>query len=166
MLYSRSYELFILNVVVCICQTQSPNSLASVPNMDFPGDSVVRDPPAIQETWVRSRLGRSPGRGHGNPLQYACLENPRDRGTWWVTVYRAAKSQTQLKWLNRHAGMHTPRHARFSPQITIHWFFTSVTKHSSVYGKMLETGLIEIIPWICTCSVPSWVPSGYTVGSG
>ena len=29
-------------------------------------------------------LGRSPGEGHGNPLQYSCLENPRDRGAWWV----------------------------------------------------------------------------------
>ena len=32
--------------------------------------------------------GRSPGRGHGNPLQYACLENPMDRGSWRVTVHR------------------------------------------------------------------------------
>ena len=43
-----------------------------------------------------SGLGRSPGGGHGNPLQYSCLENPMDRGTWWVTVQRVAKSQTQL----------------------------------------------------------------------
>ena len=32
-------------------------------------------------------LGRSPGGGHGNPLQYSCLENPVDRGAWWVTVH-------------------------------------------------------------------------------
>jgi len=32
-------------------------------------------------------LGRSPGEGHGNPLQYSCLENPMDRGAWWVTVH-------------------------------------------------------------------------------
>ena len=31
-------------------------------------------------------LGRSPGEGNGNPLQYSCLENPMDRGTWWATV--------------------------------------------------------------------------------
>jgi len=36
--------------------------------------------------------GRSPGGGHGNPLQYACLENPMDRGTWWATVHGVAKS--------------------------------------------------------------------------
>ena len=38
-------------------------------------------------------LGRSPGGGHGNPLQYSCLENPMDRGVWWATVYRVTKSQ-------------------------------------------------------------------------
>ena len=32
-------------------------------------------------------LGRSAGGGHGNPLQYSCLENPMDRGAWWVTVH-------------------------------------------------------------------------------
>ena len=38
-------------------------------------------------------LGRSPGGGHGNPLQYSCLENPMDRGAWWATVHRVAKNQ-------------------------------------------------------------------------
>ena len=42
-------------------------------------------------------LGRSPGEGHGNPLQYSCLENPMDRGAWWAIVPRVAQSQTQLK---------------------------------------------------------------------
>ena len=41
--------------------------------------------------------GRSPGGGHGNPLQYSCLENPVDRGAWWATVHGVIKSQTQLK---------------------------------------------------------------------
>ena len=41
-------------------------------------------------------LGKSPGEGHGNPLQYSCLENPMDRGTWKATVHGVAKSQTQL----------------------------------------------------------------------
>ena len=39
-------------------------------------------------------LGRSPGEGNGNPLQYSCLENSVDRGAWWATVHRVAKSQT------------------------------------------------------------------------
>ena len=39
-------------------------------------------------------LGRSPGGGNGNPLQYSCFENPMDRGTWWATVHGVAKSWT------------------------------------------------------------------------
>ena len=38
--------------------------------------------------------GRSPGGGHGNPLQYSFLENAMDRGAWWATVHRVTKSQT------------------------------------------------------------------------
>ena len=41
-------------------------------------------------------LGRSPGEGNGNPVQYSCLENPVDRGAWQVTVLGVAKSQTRL----------------------------------------------------------------------
>ena len=40
------------------------------------------------------RLGRSPGVGNGNLLQFSCLENPIDRGTWWSTVHGVAKSWT------------------------------------------------------------------------
>ena len=39
-------------------------------------------------------LGRSPGEGNGNPLQYSCLENSMDRGAWWATVHGVAKSRT------------------------------------------------------------------------
>ena len=41
-------------------------------------------------------LGRSTGVGNGNPLQYSCLENSMDRGSWWATVHGATKSLTQL----------------------------------------------------------------------
>ena len=41
-------------------------------------------------------LGRSPGEGNGNTLQYSCLENPMDRGAWWATVHGVSKSQTRL----------------------------------------------------------------------
>ena len=42
-------------------------------------------------------LGRSPGDGNGNPLQYSCLENPMDGGAWWATVHGVAKSQIRLR---------------------------------------------------------------------
>ena len=52
---------------------------------------VVRNLPAnagdIRDMGSIPGSGRSPGGGHGNPLQYSCLENPMDRGAWWVTVH-------------------------------------------------------------------------------
>ena len=45
-------------------------------------------------------LGRSPGGGHGKPLQYSCLENPRDGGARWAAVYGVAQSRTRLKRLS------------------------------------------------------------------
>ena len=52
-------------------------------------------------------LGRSPGEGDGNPLQYSCLENSIDRGAWWATVYGVAKISTGLKRLTRHTSLGT-----------------------------------------------------------
>ena len=51
----------------------------------------------IRDTGSIPLLGRSPGGGHSNALHYSCLENPRDRGAWWPTVHRVAKSWTQLE---------------------------------------------------------------------
>ena len=45
-------------------------------------------------------LGRSLGRGHGNLLQYSCLENPMDRGVWWAIVHKVEQSWTRLKRLS------------------------------------------------------------------
>ena len=59
---------------------------------------VVKNLPAnagdTRDVGSVSKLGRSPGGGHDNPLQYSCLENPMDRGAWWAIVHRVAKSQT------------------------------------------------------------------------
>ena len=49
-------------------------------------------------------VGISPGGAHGNSLQYSCLENPMDRGVWWPTVHRVAKSLTWLKCMHTYAG--------------------------------------------------------------
>ena len=48
-------------------------------------------------------MGSSPGGGHGNPLQYSCLEKPMDRRAWWATDHSVAKSWTQLKQLSMHS---------------------------------------------------------------
>ena len=68
---------------------------------------VVKNPPTsagdIRDMGSVPGLGRSPGGGHGNPLQYSCLENPMDRGAWQPTVHGVAQSQTRLKQLGTHA---------------------------------------------------------------
>ena len=72
----------------------------------FPGGSVGKESPcnarAAANMGSIPDLGKSPGEGHGNPLQYSCLENPMDRGAEWATVHRITKSQTQLKGLSKH----------------------------------------------------------------
>ena len=79
---------------LCLCP---PPGCAVYFGMPFPVDSEVKasacnagDPGSIPG------LGRSPGEGNGNPLQYSCLENLMDGGAWWATVHGVAKSQTRL----------------------------------------------------------------------
>ena len=71
---------------------------------------MVKNPPAnaedIKDAGLIPGSRRSPGGGHGNPLQYSCLENPMDRGAGRVTVPGVAKSQTQLKRLSMHSRKH------------------------------------------------------------
>ena len=61
---------------------------------------MVKNPPAnvgnARDTGLIPGLGRSPGEGNDNPLQYFCLENPVDGGAWWAIVHGIAKSQTRL----------------------------------------------------------------------
>ena len=61
-------------------------------NMGFPGGSDSRDSACnTGDPDSVPGLGRSPGEGKGNPLQYYCLGNPIDRGAWWATVHGVAK---------------------------------------------------------------------------
>ena len=64
----------------------------------FPGGASGEDPPAsvvdIRAMGSIPGLGRFPGEGNDNPLQYACLKNPRDRGVWRTVVHSVAESDT------------------------------------------------------------------------
>ena len=85
---------------------------------------VVKNPPANgRDTRDMSSipgLGRSPGGGHGNPLQYSCLENPMDRGAWRATVHGVTKSLTWLKWLSTHT------HALNTSGCSLNWCFQAL----------------------------------------
>ena len=65
---------------------------------DFAGSTVVKNLPTNErdtgDVGSISGLGRAPGVGNDNPLQYSCLEKSMDRGAWQVTVHRVAKSLT------------------------------------------------------------------------
>ena len=68
--------------------------------MGFPGGGVVKNPANVGDLRDVGSIpgsGRSPGAGHGNPLQYPSLENPMDRRAWQAIVHQVAKSWTQLK---------------------------------------------------------------------
>ena len=62
---------------------------------------VVKNPPVkardIRDVSSLPGMGRYPGRGRGNPLQYSCLENPTDRGAWRAIAHRVAKTPSGLK---------------------------------------------------------------------
>ena len=64
--------------------------------VDFPNESMDKESTYgagdIGDSGSIPGSGRSPGGGHGNPLQYSHLENPLDREVWWVTVHRVTKS--------------------------------------------------------------------------
>ena len=65
--------------------------------LGFPGGSEVKASAcSVGDSGSIPELGRSPGEGNGNPLQYSCLENPMDGGAWWATVQEVAKSWTRL----------------------------------------------------------------------
>ena len=69
-------------------------------SLGFQGGSMVKISPAssrdAKDTGSIPGLGRSPGVGNGNPLQYFCLGKPMDRGVWWATVHGVSKSLKQL----------------------------------------------------------------------
>ena len=75
----------------------SANQRSTQITRSFPGSASSKEPACqcrLDVRYMDSIPGsrRSPGGGHGNPLQYSCLENPMDRGAWWATVHGVAES--------------------------------------------------------------------------
>ena len=106
----------------------------------------------VRDTGSIPGLGRSSGEGHGNPLQYSCLENPMDRRAWWATVCRVAKSQTQL---NQHAC------------ILVYWYqFGSVTQSCLTLCDPMHCSLPgNSVHWILQARILEWVAMPFSRGS-
>ena len=64
--------------------------------MALVGKNLPANAGAMKDAGLIPGLGRCPGGGNDNPLQYYCLENSMDRGAWWATVHGATESRTQL----------------------------------------------------------------------
>ena len=76
--------------------------LCQRPQRSFPGGSGIKNPPAnTGDVGSIPEWRRSPREGNSSPLQYSCLENPTDRGTWRATVHGVCKRQTRLNNNNK-----------------------------------------------------------------
>ena len=90
--------------VVCFCiKAMAPHSSTlawEIPWMEGPGGLQSMGSLRVGHDSETSLSLSCIGEGHGNPLQCSCLENPRDRGAWWVAVYAVTRSRTRLKRLS------------------------------------------------------------------
>ena len=91
--------------------------------MGFPGGRVVKNPPAnagdTRDAGLIPGSGRASTGGNGNPLQYSCLKNSRDRGSWWASTHRVAKSRSQLS-MHAHAMLNVKIHILWQDDSFLH----------------------------------------------
>ena len=95
----------------------------------------------IRDVGLIPGSGKSPGGGHGHPLQYSCLENSMDIGAWWATVHRVAKSRTRLKRLGTHRGIYSSQKkalnlGRLKKKLVV---TSAAFKEFTMYREGLET---------------------------
>ena len=97
-------------------------------------------------------LGRSPGRGNGNPLQYSCLESPVDRGTWWAIVHGVTKSRILLSdWAHTRTFM--CEWDLRAPILNFHFLL------------FLFSIFCFMVPWLCHPVIPRFQRECYTSSS-
>ena len=104
---------------------------------------VVKNPPAdakdVRDAGQFLGSRRFPGGGHGNPLQYSCLENPKDRGAWWARVHRSQRVGHDWSHLARtHACTHTELNSLLN-------VFSTGRQHHSPTSMLKSSGRQEVI---------------------
>ena len=101
---------------------------------------MVKNPRAnsgdIRDVGSIPGLGRSPEGGHGNLLQYPCLENPMDREEWWAIVHEVMKSQTGLEQLSMHIYIYTHTHIYIHTYICVSVHESESVSHSVVSDSL------------------------------
>ena len=100
---------------------------------------VVNNPPAntgdLRDFGSIHGSGRSPGGGHGNSLQYSCLENPMDRGAWQATVHSVEKSRTWLRQLSTTA----VSYLRFVTKLLLAQVSQILLVHGSIFAASVPS---------------------------
>ena len=92
-----NYVVILGKSYLSICIHATNNYCALTSCLGFPGGSEVKASACnTGDLGSVPGLGRSPGEGNGNPLQYSCLKNPMDGEAWWATIHGVAKSWTRL----------------------------------------------------------------------
>ena len=114
-------------------------------NIDWRGERkwaknalTFRSPPKCDVIKMRERLVTKfhSITVNGNPLQYSCLGNPRDRGAWWAAVYGVAQSQTRLKQLSR--GKQVDFNSNVSPLLSLAWRVKSLQSHQLAWDVLVS----------------------------
>ena len=98
----------------------------------------------IRDSGLIPGLRRSPGGGHGNPLQCSCLENPVDRGAWWATVHRVTESWTGLKQPCM------PAHCLMSPHPS--WYFLESASRQMIFYSYQLQMMDFHLDRVCSCA--------------
>ena len=91
--------MFFQRNIFCLCEAEFSTLIITriYSQGGLPSGSAVKNTPAnAGDAGSIPESGRSPGEGNSNALQYSCLENPTDRGTWQATIHRVTKNQTGL----------------------------------------------------------------------
>ena len=92
--FNSSYTIGQGTKVIPFANYVHSNFISVTSKVGFPGSSAGKEFACKGDPSSVAGSGRSPGGGHGKPLQYSCLENPMDRGLWWAAVHGVTKSQT------------------------------------------------------------------------
>ena len=126
---------------------------------------VVKNPPAqagdMRDTGSIPGSGRSPGGGHGNPLQYSCLENPMDRGAWRATV-QGVRKELDMTESTQHACMHIDlRH--WTP---LQGFYNHFWKGADLLQIINPAARAAFIHVVCSRAWVSWLQIGTWRGRG
>ena len=99
------------------------------------------------------------GEGNGNPLQYSCLENPRDRGAWWAAIYGVSKSRTWLKWLSSSSSIWLLSHCQLfaTPWTAVIQASLPFTISQSLF-KLMSIELVMLFNHLILCHPLSLLP--------